>query len=56
MNKTVYWDLDGEFLGTTQEIHDLAITPKPGNHTLTLSDSTGTVVTRRFTVVGEEDE
>ncbi|MBR4629111.1 MAG: penicillin-binding protein 1C [Treponema sp.] len=56
MNKTVYWDLDGEFLGTTQEIHDLAITPKPGNHTLTLSDSTGTVVTRKFTVVGEEEE
>lgn len=55
-SRTVYWDLDGEFLGMTRHYHDMAVTPRAGKHTLTLSDSNGTVVSRTFTIVADDDE
>lgn len=55
-NRTIFWDLDGDFLGYTQNFHEMAVTPTTGRHTLTLSDSNGTIVSRTFSVVTDESE
>jgi penicillin-binding protein 1C len=45
---TVYWHLDGQFLGETRGIHEMALAPVPGPHVLTLVDGNGESVERRF--------
>ena len=47
---TLYWDLDGEFLGETRGEHTLAVRPRAGWHTLTVTDSNGTRRTRQFEI------
>ena len=47
----IFWHLDDEFLGTTQDFHELALLPTPGKHTLTLVDSKGTRVVRDFEIL-----
>ncbi len=51
----LYWDLDGEYLGDTREYHEMAVRPKPGDHLLTVTDSRGRSVTRRFRVLGDNE-
>lgn len=48
---TLFWDLDGTFIGTTTGEHRMALSPPPGPHRLTLTDSEGHVLHRNFTVV-----
>ncbi len=48
---TLYWDLDGEFLGETRGQHTMASRPRVGWHTLTVTDSNGTRRTRQFEIV-----
>ena len=50
---TLYWDLDGTYLGITVNEHKLALSPEPGMHTLTLTDTTGSIQKRRFKVLAE---
>lgn len=50
---TVYWDLDGEYLGSTEKEHKFSASPRPGMHTLTLTDSTGSIRKRNFKVIAE---
>ncbi len=38
---TLYWDVDGKYLGTTRRFHQLDINLKPGRHILTLTDKNG---------------
>ena len=38
---TLYWHLDGAFIGETSGEHELKIVPSPGRHTLTLMDGDG---------------
>jgi penicillin-binding protein 1C len=38
---TVFWYLDNTFLGCTKTIHDMAVSPKKGKHTLTVVDEFG---------------
>jgi penicillin-binding protein 1C len=52
---TIYWHLDGEYLGETRDIHQIALAPKPGEHTLTLVDEKGERLQRRFTVLAQEE-
>lgn len=47
----IFWDLDGEFLGSTQNIHQIAVSPDIGQHVLTITDSSGTRKIRKFNVV-----
>lgn len=47
----LYWDLDGEHLGTTVGDHRLAIAPSVGPHTLTLTDAQGRILRHPFRVV-----
>ncbi len=48
---TVYWHLDGDFIGTTQKSHRLAFAPAAGSHTLTLVDENGEMLVRPFRVI-----
>lgn len=49
---TLFWDLDGTFIGTTTEDHRMALSPPEGRHRLTLTDGNGHELHRHFTVVG----
>ncbi len=49
----IHWHLDGRYLTTTLETHNLELYPKPGKHQLTLIDSDGQKLVRSFVVVGE---
>lgn len=48
---TVYWHMDGNYLGATRTAHRLAVAPNPGQHILTLVDDQGTVLEQHFSVV-----
>ncbi len=37
----IYWHIDNEYLGSTQDIHNMAIQPSAGHHTLTIVDNDG---------------
>lgn len=39
--ETLWWHLDGEYVGETQFIHELKLAPAPGKHTLTVVDGEG---------------
>lgn len=48
---TLFWDLDGSFIGTTTGDHRMALSPPEGQHRLTLTDGAGHVLHRSFTIV-----
>jgi penicillin-binding protein 1C len=50
---TLYWDIDGEYLGETRDFHQLEVRPKPGKHVLTITDERGARAIRSFEVLGE---
>ena len=47
-NILVYWHMDGLYLGETQFIHKMTISPKDGSHILTVVDSQGNTHSVRF--------
>lgn len=47
----IYWYLDGQYLGSTQEFHQYAALPGAGKHTLEITDNTGESQQCRFEVV-----
>ncbi|MCI6442594.1 MAG: penicillin-binding protein 1C [Spirochaetia bacterium] len=49
----LYWDIDGNYLGCTEKEHKMAVSPNPGLHTLTLSDTSGSIKKRQFKVLEE---
>jgi penicillin-binding protein 1C len=50
---TVYWHLDGQFIGSTKKSHNLGLNPTEGNHILTLIDEDGETLDRHFTVISK---
>ncbi|MBN2535140.1 MAG: penicillin-binding protein 1C [Spirochaetales bacterium] len=48
---TVFWHLDGEYLGETKTIHQMGVFPREGEHELVVVDEEGNVLTSYFTVV-----
>jgi len=54
-DSVIYWDVDGEFLGTTEHKHEMKVSPKPGHHVLTITDSNGTSKRRAFDVVNDAE-
>jgi penicillin-binding protein 1C len=50
-NVTVFWHLDEEYLGTTTGIHQFAIKPEKGWHTITVTDNLGNINSKQFQVV-----
>lgn len=48
---TVYWHLDGDFIGSTKKTHHLTLTADIGRHTLTLVDDEGQILTQSFRIL-----
>ncbi len=47
---TLFWYLNDRFLGSTKDIHELAIKPKQGKHIVTVVDEFGNEAKRQFEV------
>ncbi|MDO5979129.1 penicillin-binding protein 1C [Flavivirga spongiicola] len=47
---TLFWYIDDTFIGSTKDIHDIAIIPKQGTHMITVVDEFGNEVKRRFEI------
>ncbi len=52
-NATIYWHLDGIFIGTTTDVHQMAVSPNYGKHTVVIVDDDANSVSRSFEVVSE---
>lgn len=52
---SVYWDIDGTFLGETLHIHEMQAAPRAGKHTLTITDSHGSRKVRHFEILSSAD-
>jgi len=50
----IYWHIDNEYIGTTENQHQLSLSPLPGKHTLTLVDDKGERLVQQFTVLDKE--
>lgn len=50
----IYWHIDADFVGSTKSFHQLAISPLPGKHTLTLVDENGERLVQVFTVLDKD--
>lgn len=53
--ETIYWHLDGQYLGSTQRVHQLGLFTESGSHTLHLLDGQGQELNLKFEVMGEEN-
>lgn len=50
----IFWSLDDNFIGTTQNFHQMALNPTPGLHIITLVDENGVSVSRQFEILEKE--
>lgn len=53
-NTIIYWHLDGIYIGSTQNIHQMGLAPDEGIHTLTLVDQEGESIIQRFEIVSKK--
>lgn len=51
----IFWSIDDEFVGTTQNFHQLGLNPSSGKHILTLVDENGVSVSREFEILEKEN-
>lgn len=54
INAKLFWHLDGNYLFTTQNNHQISVNPSVGFHSLTIVDDEGNTQTRNFEVLGKE--
>ena len=47
---TLWWHMDGDYIGETRFQHELRLSPAPGRHTLTVVDTEGNSATVAFEV------
>ncbi|RYD80849.1 MAG: penicillin-binding protein 1C [Sphingobacteriales bacterium] len=50
-NSKIYWHIDNEYVASTTNYHQLAVSPAPGKHLLTLVDENGERLTQTFTIL-----
>jgi penicillin-binding protein 1C len=50
----IYWHLDEEYVGSTTGIHQMALAPNEGKHTLTLVDEFGETIVVEFEIIGKK--
>lgn len=50
---TVYWHIDGEYVGSTKKVHHMAVNPTQGKHVLTLVDDAGETLERQFEIISK---
>ena len=48
--QTVWWHLDGNYIGETSHIHQMTLSPAPGKHTLLVVDASGETAAVAFTI------
>jgi penicillin-binding protein 1C len=47
----IYWSLDDDYLGYTKDFHQMALSPSPGKHTITLVDQQGERLEQCFEIL-----
>lgn len=50
----IYWHIDDAYVATTKDFHQLAVSPSPGKHTLTLVDESGERLVQVFTILDKD--
>ncbi|WP_214226534.1 penicillin-binding protein 1C [Pedobacter sp. B4-66] len=55
-NAKIYWHIDNEYVATTKNYHQLAVSPSTGKHILTLVDDQGERLVQSFTVLEKEKD
>jgi penicillin-binding protein 1C len=50
----IYWHIDAGYVGSTKSFHQMAVSPLPGKHTLTLVDENGERLVQVFTVLDKD--
>jgi len=50
----IFWHLDDEYMGTTINFHQMAFSPAPGKHLLTIVDENGESISREFEILEKE--
>lgn len=50
----IYWHIDGAYVASTKNYHQLAVSPAAGKHTLTLVDENGERLVQTFTILDRE--
>ena len=50
----IFWSLDDNYIGTTQNFHQIALNPSPGVHIITLVDENGISISRQFEILEKE--
>jgi penicillin-binding protein 1C len=53
-NAVVYWHLDGRYINSTQNIHQLGLAPDEGEHVLTLVDEDGESLVEKFEIISKK--
>jgi penicillin-binding protein 1C len=46
----LYWYIDNQFVGSTKDIHDMAIMPEQGKHIITVIDEIGNEIKHKITI------
>ena len=49
--RTVYWHLDGRYLGATTRLHEMSLQPEAGKHLLSLVDDSGNRLEKSFHIL-----
>jgi penicillin-binding protein 1C len=52
----IYWHLDGQFIGSTTQFHQMALSPLRGFHRLTLEDQSGESTSIGFEILTKEKD
>lgn len=52
-NATLFWHLDGEYVGQTQKFHQLSLIPKTGTHFLEITDEEGETSFCNFSILAK---
>lgn len=52
----IYWDVDGNYLGHTQGIHQMEVALPEGLHALVLTDEDGNIFRQTFRIVGKDSD
>lgn len=49
-SRRVFWHLDNEYIGESSDVHQMELSPEPGDHSLTVVDEQGNSLTIKFKV------
>ena len=50
----IFWYVDNKFIGQTQGIHQIELSPEAGEHILTLIDNKGEKIVKKFEILGRK--